>query len=279
MVLDLDETLIHSKVPERLHGVRQDEERKEDDDDDSKVYGEHFDVEIFSEKIRVFKRPGLDEFLRSASRHFELVCFTAGIQEYAEVLIDNIDPHGTIFRHRLYRHHCVQVGEGNFVKDLRVVNRPMHRVVLVDNNAFSFLTHLSNGIPISSFFDDPADSALNVLHEFLLAIKEMSDVREHLKSVFSLENLLLECAKQNLGVTFLQDILKHEQDQIVLRAGLVDGCAAAEVEVIPTSLLMGDGNLMTRPALAMSIVDEERIGASNSSAVSPKSLPLEQQAS
>jgi TFIIF-interacting CTD phosphatase-like protein len=86
--------------------------------------------------------------LEQASQHFELVCFTAGIEEYASVLMDKIDPDGKFFKHRLYRTHCVAVG-GSFVKDLTVINRELSRCVLVDNNAFSFLFQLGNGIPVS----------------------------------------------------------------------------------------------------------------------------------
>jgi Dullard-like phosphatase family protein len=193
VVLDLDETLIHSKLPRTLQDMRQEEERKED----TEPYHDFFEVELYSETIRVHKRPGLEEFLEEASKHYELICFTAGIQEYAEVLMDAIDPQRRYFRHRLFRQHCRQVG-GSFVKDLSVINRPFERTVLVDNNAFSFLTQLGNGIPVSSFMDDANDTALYVLQDFLNTIREHSDVRHHLRTVFSLEALLGECAKLHL---------------------------------------------------------------------------------
>jgi len=193
VVLDLDETLVHSKLPRGLHELRQEEERKED----TEPYSDYFEVVVFSETFRVHKRPGLDEFLAEASKHYELICFTAGIQEYAEVLMDAIDPERKYFRYRLFRNHCVQVG-GSFVKDLRVVNRKLERTVLVDNNAYSFLMQLGNGIPVSSFMDDANDTALHVLQEFLLAIREHEDVRDHLRNVFSLELLLGDSAKTHL---------------------------------------------------------------------------------
>jgi len=193
VVLDLDETLVHSKLPRGLQDLRQEEERKEE----TEPYNDYFEVVVFSETFRVHKRPGLDEFLEEASKHYELVCFTAGIQEYAEVLMDCIDPERKYFRHRLFRQHCVQIG-GSYVKDLRVVNRKMERVVLVDNNAFSFLLQLGNGIPVSSFMDDANDTALFVLQEFLQTIREHDDVRHHLRGVFSLEALLGESAKLHL---------------------------------------------------------------------------------
>jgi Dullard-like phosphatase family protein len=205
VVLDLDETLIHSRLPRNLHDLRQEEERK----DDTEAYSDCFEVVVFSETFRVNKRPGLDLFLQEASKQYELVCFTAGIQEYAEALMDGIDPDKKYFRYRLFRQHCLQIGS-NFVKDLRVVNRKPERVVLVDNNAFSFLSQLANGIPVSSFMDDENDTALNVLLEFLQVIREHDDVRTHLRSVFSLEILLGDSAKIHLdnharGISDAQD--------------------------------------------------------------------------
>jgi Dullard-like phosphatase family protein len=193
VVLDLDETLIHSKLPRGLQDLRQEEERKEE----LEPYHDFFEVVVFSETFRVHKRPGLDKFLEEASQQYELICFTAGIQEYAEVLMDAIDPDKKYFRHRLFRNHCVQVGN-SFVKDLRVVNRRLERTVLVDNNAFSFLMQLANGIPVSSFMDDATDTALHVLRDFLETIREHHDVREHLRNVFSLESLLGDSAKSHL---------------------------------------------------------------------------------
>jgi TFIIF-interacting CTD phosphatase-like protein len=34
------------------------------------------------------------------------VVFTASQQEYADAILDELDPDQEIFQHRLYRHHC-----------------------------------------------------------------------------------------------------------------------------------------------------------------------------
>lgn len=69
LVLDMDETLIHF----------------EQVDD----YGQ------------CLIRPGLFEFLHLMAEHFELIIFTASIQEYADWVLDNIDKDNCI-SHRLY---------------------------------------------------------------------------------------------------------------------------------------------------------------------------------
>lgn len=72
LVLDLDETLIHyvDSGPESYFLVR----------------------------------PFCKEFLDELSKCFEIVIFTAGMQEYADWVIDQIDTEGRI-KHRLYREH------------------------------------------------------------------------------------------------------------------------------------------------------------------------------
>ncbi|KAH9251028.1 hypothetical protein BASA81_011088 [Batrachochytrium salamandrivorans] len=201
VVLDLDETLIHSKLP-RSNEYRQEEDRPVGETGEE--YPDYFEANVFSETFRVHRRPGLDQFLAEASKRYELVCFTAGIEAYAKVLMDEIDPENKYFRHRLYRNHCVEVG-GSFVKDLSVLNRPMERCVLVDNNAFSFLFQLGNGIPVSSFYDNAQDRALDTLLAFLGNLQEHCDVREHLKQVFSLEALLGESARVAIETHFRQE--------------------------------------------------------------------------
>ncbi len=104
-------------------------------------------------------------------------------------LLDLLDPHGNVFKHRLYRDSCLYI-DGYYVKDLQKVNRPLNRCVLVDNNAVCFLPQLSNGVPISSFYDDPSDNALQALLNFLEKIQGEADVRTVLKKSFNLEVLL-----------------------------------------------------------------------------------------
>ena len=45
----------------------------------------------------VYKRRGLDRFLSEVSRVFEVCLFTAADRDYAEAIVDHIDPHRTVF--------------------------------------------------------------------------------------------------------------------------------------------------------------------------------------
>jgi len=194
VVLDLDECLVHSRLSSGQDAFRQDEERKEDP--------HPLDEFVFTlnsgEVVHCNKRPGLDLFLKTATKEYELMAYTAGIESYASPLLDYLDPKGNIFRHRLYRDACIYAG-GIYTKDLARFNRPMNRILLVDNNAMCFLPQLANGVPISAFYDDQEDKALVVLTKFLASIKNKPDVRPSLIKSFNLVNLLREHRTQILG--------------------------------------------------------------------------------
>ena len=194
LVLDVDETLIHSRLSPGQDRFRQTEERKEN------TQGcEEFKITLEDgETIWVNKRPGLDKFLHSMSERYECIAYTAALEEYAKPLLDWLDPKGTIFTHRLYRDSCLFM-RGYYVKDLQKVNRNLKRTVLVDNNAFCFLPQLSNGIPISSFYDDPNDNALVVLSTFLQRLDNEKDVRPMLNKSFNLQTLLKEHREHIIG--------------------------------------------------------------------------------
>jgi len=173
VVLDIDETLVHTsrgtRIPDAL---------------------ESFEIYVFEQKFTVFKRPGLDEFLAKAASQYELIAFTAGLEEYSRAVLRAIDPSGTYFRHCLFRQHCAEVFPNTVVKDLRIINRCATRIVLVDNTLANFLLQPENGVPITSFFYDAKDSALVMLLEFLKSLDGFGDVRLPIKATFQLPRLL-----------------------------------------------------------------------------------------
>jgi CTD small phosphatase-like protein 2 len=84
--------------------------------------------------------------------------FTASSQDYADQVIDIIDPTGSLIQFRLYRQHCYATEDGHFIKDLRVIrNRNLADMLLVDNSVHSFGFQLDNGVPIIPYYDDPND--------------------------------------------------------------------------------------------------------------------------
>jgi len=109
------------------------------------------------------------------SRHYEIVVYTASLNKYADVLLDLLDPHRVV-RTRLFRESCVYY-EGNYVKDLCLLNRDLGRTIIIDNSPASYMFHPENAIDCSSFIDDPADRELDAIGKFLVGVKDVEDVR------------------------------------------------------------------------------------------------------
>lgn len=74
--------------------------------------------------------------------------------------------------------------EGNFLKDLHVVNRDLTKTVLVDNSPHAFGYQVDNGIPIESWFEDPSDRELLKLAKFVKGLKGQDDVRPMIRHKF-----------------------------------------------------------------------------------------------
>ncbi|KAL8217903.1 hypothetical protein R6Q57_021276 [Mikania cordata] len=167
--LDLDETLIHS-IP--ANGLIR-----------PKNYDFVVKPLLDGERVcfYVLKRPFVDEFLRFLSENgFEIVVFTAGIEEYASLVLDVLDRKGLI-SHRLYRNSCKEF-EGKFVKDLSNLGRDLTKGVIVDDNPNSYSLQPENAIPISPFVDDLGDDELKKLMSgFFGNCDEFEDLRVAVK--------------------------------------------------------------------------------------------------
>jgi RNA polymerase II subunit A small phosphatase-like protein len=142
LILDLDETLIHSSFapisnPD-LHFT--------------------FGPEDSEQPVFVLVRPGARQFLCELGDLYELIIFTASVRPYADRVVDFIDP-GHVVKFRLYRDSCTDFG-GSFVKDLSRLSRKLERIIIIDNTPSAYVLHPYNAIPILSWFDDPEDKAL-----------------------------------------------------------------------------------------------------------------------
>ncbi|KAK4794011.1 hypothetical protein SAY86_012005 [Trapa natans] len=170
--LDLDETLVHSKSdppPENFDFIVR-----------PMINGERLN-------FYVLKRPGVDRFLRAISQSFEVVIFTAGLKEYASLVLDRLDPTGAMISHRLYRDSCREM-EGKFVKDLSGMGRDLRRVVLVDDNPNAYGFQPENAMPIAPFIDDLKDAELGKLAKFFEGCEEFDDMREAVRLYGLLED-------------------------------------------------------------------------------------------
>lgn len=148
-MLDLDETLIHCL----------------DNADCEPDLSLKLTIENTPVDVDITIRPYALTFLKKIAKKWEVIIFTASHQEYADGILDEIDPDGTIFQHRLYRQHCTQ-SEELYIKDLSRINRDLRRMVLVDNAAYSYCLQVDNGVPILPFYDGK-DFELSALEGYL----------------------------------------------------------------------------------------------------------------
>ncbi len=143
LILDLDETLICFKSSENNDNVG-----------------------------NIHIRPGLEIFLEIIKEFYEIIIFTVGTREYANIILDLIEKkNGTkYFDGRLYREHATKIGN-KYIKDLSKIGRDLSRIVIVDNLSQCFKLHNENGILICSFYgEDENDNALIELQKILIKI-------------------------------------------------------------------------------------------------------------
>ncbi|KAE9444942.1 hypothetical protein C3L33_23161, partial [Rhododendron williamsianum] len=177
--------------------------------------------------VTVFKRPGLHKFLKQIGEFADVVLFTAGLEgaftqlnvplllfgsigyggpivisklpnllllvlfvsrtDYARPLVDLIDVDNQ-FCLRFYRPSTVSTEFREHVKDLSCLSKDLCRLVLVDNNPFSFLLQPLNGLPCISFSaEHPYDEQLlEVILPLLQYLSLQKDVRPVLYEKFNM---------------------------------------------------------------------------------------------
>ncbi|KAL2543466.1 SCP1-like small phosphatase 5 [Abeliophyllum distichum] len=169
LVLDLDETLVHSTL--------------QPCDDADFTFSVNFNSKEHTIYVRL--RPHLRDFMDRVSSLFEIIIFTASQSIYAEPLLKVLDPKRKIFRHRVYRESCVHLDD-NYLKDLSILGRDLAHVVMIDNSPQAFGFQVDNGIPIESWFDDRSDTELLSLLPFLESLVGVEDVRPVIAKKFNL---------------------------------------------------------------------------------------------
>ncbi|KAI8941929.1 hypothetical protein NX059_000043 [Plenodomus lindquistii] len=160
LVLDLDETLVHSSF-KILHQAD---------------FTIPVEIEGQYHNVYVIKRPGVDQFMKRVGELYEVVVFTASVSKYGDPLLDQLDIHNVV-HHRLFRESCYN-HQGNYVKDLSQIGRDLKDTIIIDNSPTSYIFHPQHAVPISSWFSDAHDNELLDLIPVLedLAGSQVSDV-------------------------------------------------------------------------------------------------------
>ena len=151
LVLDLDETLVH--------------------------YIEEND------KNYVQVRPFAEYFISEMGKYFELVIFTSAEEEYANIILNEIDKNNVI-SHKLYRRN-VEFKDGFCLKDLNKLGRDIKKVCIIDNDKNNFKLHEDNGIEIKEYMGEQEDNELDLLGDLLMTIVQsnLDDIRPIIKDL------------------------------------------------------------------------------------------------
>ena len=128
-------------------------------------------------KVGINIRPYAIECLKELAQHFELIVFSSGNSNYASKVVSILDPYNTIFSFVLFRKYCIHTNNGLYLKDLRILNRDLSKVVIVDNSILSFAFQLDNGIPIVPFQSDKTDAIFPKVKDYILSLKNFKDYR------------------------------------------------------------------------------------------------------
>lgn len=147
LILDLDETLIHSmaKGGRYTTGHMVEVKLNQPVGSGSQAIGPQVPILYY-----VHKRPFCDDFLRKVSKWYNLIIFTASVQEYADPVIDWLELERKYFAGRYYRQHCT-FRNGAYIKDLSQVEPDLSKVMIVDNSPMSYIFHEGTVRP-SSFW-------------------------------------------------------------------------------------------------------------------------------
>ena len=167
LILDLDETLVHYI------------------EEENRAY-----VQV---------RPYADFFLNEMAKYFELVIFTAAAEDYADIVLNELDKNKVI-NYKLYRKHTEQIN-GVFIKDLSKLGRDLTKILIVDNNKDNFSLQPENGLHICSFIGDQNDDELYNLSSDLMKIVEckkndirpvIKEIKQIMKKRYESKNIILE---------------------------------------------------------------------------------------
>ena len=182
ILLDLDETLIH--------GDFQEEYLNDIDHPYDKIIKFTSLDEQEEVSVGIFVRNGVQKFLEEISKIFDIGIFTASSKDYADAVINYLDPNNEFIKFRLYRNSCIKVNNIS-IKDLRIIGVDLKNIVLIDNNMYSFANQLGNGILINSFYYDKNDYDLFSVMSYLLTyIAPTDDVRKINEMFFHFEDIL-----------------------------------------------------------------------------------------
>ena len=162
LILDLDETLIHATT-------------------DKLNIQEDFQLD----KYLVHKRPFLEDFLIKISNHFKVGIWSSASDEYVNEIVKQIKPDVVEFEIIWGRSKCSRKRDPtfdtmNFEKRLdKLKNKGfrLEQIIIVDDSPAKSRTNYGNAVYIKEFTGDKTDEELKHLHDYLLTLKNVENIR------------------------------------------------------------------------------------------------------
>ena len=95
------------------------------------------------------------EFLSKVSQLGQISVFTHHQASYVDPILDKLDPENRYFKNRFYANHCCRNGDGEILKDMRVleplVENPQHVQDPTGQVSYSFSQRINSAIGIPVF--------------------------------------------------------------------------------------------------------------------------------
>jgi Dullard-like phosphatase family protein len=136
LILDLDETLIHSKTFAELSSPTTPLPSFKPDKTLSIPLSPSHTVKLY-----IWYRPYLFQFLQQISKFYTIAVFTASSRNYAIPMLDLLDPQRQYIKAGFYREDCTKTKTKYLVKDLRIFcskSVKLEDIIIVDNSANCF---------------------------------------------------------------------------------------------------------------------------------------------
>ena len=196
LILDLDETLIYLKNKINISN------------------NDKFLNNPFSSSILIL-RPGLIDFLKKMKQIYELIIFSSGTLDYIMPILKIIEKKGKFFEYILYRKHISLLKNGEYYKDLSLLNRNLKNVIIVDDMAKNFVLHKSNGICIKPFKGDVINNrnTLELLGQILQKIRYDADITGDIRiSLQEEKNIIYSEIATNVKKDYIDNRIVEDND-------------------------------------------------------------------
>ena len=175
LVLDVDETLIHSVTKKDAFELT------------SKP-----DFSILDGDYVVFTRPNVEQFLSDISKIYDLAIWSSATDDYLAAILTKITPKEVEYEFIWGRNRCTERYNSESQKPYhekhlnKIKSHSLDKILIVDDSVEKARANYGNLIPIKAFVTDKNDKVLVKLYQYLVSLKNVNDVRKIEKRSWSM---------------------------------------------------------------------------------------------